>query len=60
MNIATWIALFALAVIVFFAVRYLYREKKKGAKCIGCPYCGSCSTVQKPQRKGEKGCQSTP
>ena len=33
---------------------YLYRAKKKGQKCIGCPYgssccqkhCGSCTTKQ--------------
>lgn len=25
------------------AVRYIYKEKKKGTKCIGCPYGGSCS-----------------
>lgn len=36
------------------ALWYLYRAKKKGHKCIGCPYgsaccqkhCGSCATKQ--------------
>ena len=31
-----------LALIVAGAVLYLRREKKKGSKCIGCPYGGSC------------------
>lgn len=42
MNIATVIALVALASIIFFALRYMIREKRKGSKCIGCPYAGSC------------------
>ena len=42
MNIVTFIAIIALAAIVFFAVRYLVREKKKGSKCVGCPYAGEC------------------
>ena len=37
--------------IIFLAGRYIYREKKKGKTCVGCPYasqcgkgcCGSCS-----------------
>jgi hypothetical protein len=24
------------------AIFYLVRRKRKGAKCIGCPYCDSC------------------
>lgn len=31
------------ALIVSLAVIYIRREKKKGKKCIGCPYSGSCS-----------------
>ena len=42
MNIATVIAVIALAAVVFLAVRYIVREKKKGSKCIGCPYAGEC------------------
>ena len=42
MNMATLIAVIALALIVFFAIRYIYKEKKKGTACIGCPYAGSC------------------
>ena len=24
-------------------IAYLYRAKKRGKKCIGCPYCDQCS-----------------
>lgn len=40
-----------LLVIVGLAVFYVYRAKKKGKKCIGCPDSGSCSTS-----KCEGGC----
>lgn len=42
MNRATVIAVIALVLIVFFAVRYIVKEKKRGVKCIGCPYAGTC------------------
>ena len=42
MNIVTVIAVLALAAVIFFAVRYIVREKKKGSKCVGCPYAGEC------------------
>lgn len=32
-----------IAVIIGFVVGYLYRSKKRGVKCIGCPDSGSCS-----------------
>ena len=43
MNTATVIGILALAAIVFFAVRYIVKEKKKGKKCIACPYAEACS-----------------
>ncbi len=42
MNFATISAIIIIAVILFFAVRYIYKEKKKGNACIGCPYADSC------------------
>lgn len=42
MNIATIIAVIALAFVLFLVIRYLVREKRKGNKCIGCPYAGEC------------------
>lgn len=42
MNIATIIAVLALIIIVGLALRYIIKEKKKGSKCVGCPYAESC------------------
>lgn len=46
MNMATVIAVIALVLIIFLAVRYIYKEKKKGVRCIGCPYAGTCQKHQ--------------
>ena len=32
-----------LLVVVGGAVYYIYKEKKKGTKCIGCPMAGNCA-----------------
>ena len=40
--VATIIAVIALAFVLFLVIRYLVREKRKGNKCIGCPYAGEC------------------
>ncbi len=37
-----------LIAVVGIAGFYIYKAKKSGKKCIGCPYSGSCS--------GENGC----
>ena len=42
MNLQTILAVLALALIVTLAVVYVVREKKRGVKCVGCPYAGSC------------------
>ena len=40
MNI---IIVFILFAIIAFAVIYIYKSRKKGKKCIGCPYdCSNC------------------
>ena len=49
------IAFAAVSVIVGAAAGYVYKEKKRGTKCIGCPEgsscsghcCGSCSNCHK-------------
>lgn len=46
MNTESIIALIVLAMILFFAIRYIVKEKKKGTKCIGCPLAGSCQKKQ--------------
>lgn len=40
--IADMLVLLVIALLVAAAVFYIRKEKKKGAKCIGCPYSGSC------------------
>ena len=38
------IIIIVLAVIVFLAAGYIYKAKKSGRKCIGCPQGDHCST----------------
>ena len=40
---ANLIIIAVVAVILAVAVGYIYKAKKSGAKCIGCPSGGSCS-----------------
>ena len=40
------IVIAVLVVVLGLAVWYVYKAKKKGKKCIGCPYCDAC-TAQK-------------
>ena len=42
MNIPTILALIVVILILFLAIRYIVKEKKKGTRCIGCPQAGSC------------------
>lgn len=32
------------------AIVYIYKEKKKGRRCIGCPMAGSCSRSAKASK----------
>lgn len=34
----------AIVLVVGLASFYVYKSKKRGRKCIGCPYADSCST----------------
>ena len=36
------VAILFLALCLGAAIRYIVRQKKRGAKCIGCPYGESC------------------
>ncbi|MCR5273068.1 MAG: FeoB-associated Cys-rich membrane protein [Lachnospiraceae bacterium] len=40
------IALIVILIIVGAACAYIYKEKKKGTKCIGCPMAGNCKKHQ--------------
>ena len=33
-----------IVIIVAMAVFYIYKEKKKGVKCIGCPFADTCAS----------------
>ena len=46
------ILIIVLAVICGAAARYIYRAKKRGAKCIGCPSANTCSGKGKPPCNG--------
>jgi hypothetical protein len=43
MGAIDYIILSVIIAIVGSAVYYIYRSKKSGKKCIGCPDSGSCS-----------------
>ncbi|MBQ7032688.1 MAG: FeoB-associated Cys-rich membrane protein [Clostridia bacterium] len=45
------ISIAAVAVVVGLAVYYVYKEKKNGRKCIGCPQSGCCG-----KKRGGCGC----
>ena len=42
MNITDYIVLGVIALVLVFAGLYIYKAKKSGKKCIGCPHSGSC------------------
>ena len=41
------IAFAVIVAVVGLAIRYIYKEKKKGTHCIGCPSAGSCQKAHK-------------
>ena len=43
MGLVDIIIVAVLALILGLAARYVYKAKKSGRKCIGCPSGGSCS-----------------
>ncbi len=40
--ISNAIVIILLVLILGAAISYIYREKKKGTRCIGCPSSGTC------------------
>ena len=44
MNEVEIIAVGVTVLIVSLALFYIYREKKKGKKCIGCPFADQCKS----------------
>ncbi len=43
MNLPEIIIIAVVALILTAAVIYIYKAKKRGEKCIGCPYSKECS-----------------
>ena len=43
MGIADYIIIVVIGLILGLAAGYVYKAKKSGKKCIGCPDSGSCS-----------------
>ena len=54
MVLADWIVIAVIALAVGGAVAYLIRAKKKGRKCVGCPYSNNCSSCQCASQKKQK------
>lgn len=48
-----FIVIAIVAAIVGAASAYIYKEKKKGVRCVGCSHAGTCGKVQ-----GQCSCQS--
>lgn len=42
-----------LIILMCGAVYYIYRKKKSGTKCIGCPYSESCQKKCPPESDGD-------
>ncbi len=43
-----------IALVVGAASFYIYKQKKKGRKCIGCPYCDACASKGTKHACGSK------
>ena len=44
MTFLDYLPILIIALIVGLAAFYLYKQKKKGKTCIGCPYCDVCQS----------------
>lgn len=53
-----WIIIAIVAVILFFAIRYIYKAKKQGVKCVGCPSGGCCSHSSGEKKDEQHSCCS--
>lgn len=52
------IALLVILCLVGAASYYIYKEKKKGTRCIGCPMAGNCAKAKAAKMSCE--CKSMP
>lgn len=56
MQAVDWVILGVILAIGSAALWYIYRAKKKGAKCIGCPDSGACSAMEMCTGCGYSSC----
>lgn len=47
-----------LVVVIGLAVRFIWKEKKKGTRCIGCSSAGCCCVKGNDKEKAGCGCHS--
>lgn len=52
------ITIVIIVLIVGLALFYIIREKKKGRKCIGCPFSEQCSGKHKKQQHKSSCCNN--
>lgn len=50
------VVILIILVLVGAAIAYIVKSKKKGVKCIGCPYAESCAKKDVDPCKGGGGC----
>ena len=53
-NIVNIVAIVAQLVMLGIALLYLYKAKKNGQKCVGCPYSKTCSAKAKAACAGKQ------
>ncbi len=53
------IVLLIVAIIVVLAGLYVYKAKKNGKKCIGCPYAETCGKNNQSSCNGNSSCCSS-
>ena len=41
-TVVNYLIILIVVMIVACSLGYIRREKKRGSKCVGCPYSGSC------------------
>ena len=56
MNVADFIIIAIIGILLGAAIFYIYKSKKSGAKCIGCPNGGNCSGHSSGQSACKCGC----
>ncbi len=51
-----FIAAAVLLAVITAAARYIYKEKKRGVRCVGCPDAGSCAACRQQSQDSNTAC----